>query len=337
MSLWDALRKHLFGAPGASGRVDRFEVEPGGLVLLTTRHGLQVRGETLECRSFVTRGLAAHGQPEMVLTLRENTGVAQDVLHRKLASLFARFRGLAEEGRTVDVGDVTIFGEHRLFPGMHVLYTPASPLPGLPVPADALSLLLITDRELELVQRCGPARLMTALGRAHSHYPCPSWSDIHRPELPVAAMLEASLLPRVSHSRVWSARVVKEDRDVVLRVAPGQHLQFRELYAQLPDGTQPFALLTGLDGAADGCLTWEPGQTRPVAITPPGRGGERVCGCFLLVLPGMEQEEARLHEDGFIWSLSAASTRALWTALCEEQGLALLVGDGRLRVEWVAP
>jgi hypothetical protein len=337
MSLWGSLRKHLFGAPPSSGRVDRFEVEPGGLTVLTTRHTLQVQGTSIACRSYVTQGLAAHGQLEMVFTLRENSGVAEDALLRKLASLFSRFRQLAEEGRTVDVGDVTIFGEHRLFPGMHVLYTPASPIAGLPVPPRALSLLLITDRELELVQRCGPARMMTALGKAYSHHPCPSWSDIHRPELPVAAMLEQSLLPRVSHSRVWSARVVKQDEDIVLRIAPGQHTQFRQLFDQLPEETQPFALLTGLDDAADGCLAWEPGQTGPVAITPPGGRGERISGCFLLVLPGMEQEEARLHEDGFIWSLSAASSKALWTALCEGQGLALLVGGHRLRVEWAAP
>ncbi|QSQ22810.1 hypothetical protein JY651_48265 [Pyxidicoccus parkwayensis] len=317
--------------------MDHYEVEPGGLVLLTTRHPLQVRGETFECRSYVTQGLAAHGQQEMVFTLRENTGVEEDVLHKKLASLFSRFRQLAEEGRTVDVGDVTIFGEHRLFPGMHLLYTPASPVPRLPVPSGALALLLITERELDLVQRCGPARLMSALGKAHSHYPCPSWSDLHRPELPVAAMLEQSLLPRVNHSRVWNARVVKQDGDILLRVAPGQHEQFRKLFEQLPDATQPFALLTGIDAAADGCLAWEPGQTGPVAITPPGGRAERISGCFLLVLPGMEQEEARLHEDGFIWSLSTASSKALWTALCEGQGLALLVGGRRLRVEWVAP
>ncbi|MFP2910452.1 hypothetical protein ACLESD_36530 [Pyxidicoccus sp. 3LFB2] len=336
MSLWGSLRKHLFGAPPEAGRVDRFEVAPGGLMLFTTRHTVRVQGSPIECRSYVTQGLSTHGQHEMVFTLRENSGMADDVLQQKLASLFDRFRQLAQEGRTVDVGDVTIFGEHRLFPGMHVLYTRAQPIPGLPVPPSALALLLITDQELELVQRCGPARMMASLGKAYSHYPCPSWSDIRRPELPVAAILEQSLLPRVSHSRVWSARVVKQDADIVLRIAPGQHAQFRQLHEQLPDETQPFALFTGIDDAANGCLAWEPGQRGPVAITPPGGGGDRISGCFLLILPGMEQEESRLHEDGFIWSLSAASTKALWTALCEGQGLALLVGGARLRVEWVA-
>ncbi len=335
MSLWGSLRK-LFGGSAPLGRVDRFEGEPGGLRMLTMRHTLQVQGQSFACRSYLTQGLAAQGQQEMVFTVRENTGVEDKALHQKMASLFSRFRQLAEQKRTVDVGDVTVFGEQRLFPGTHVLYGRAVPIAGLPVPPKALSLLLITDRELELVQHCGPARVMALLGKAYSHYPCPSWSDLHRRELPVAALLEHSVLPRVSFSRVWSVRVVKQDTDIVLRAAPGQHEQFRQLFEQLPDKTQPFALHTGIDDTANGCLTWEPGQTGPVAITPPGSRGDRISGCFLLVLPGMEQEEARLHEDGFIWSLSEASSKALWTALCEGQGLALLVGGTRLRVEWAA-
>jgi hypothetical protein len=336
MSLWSSLRKTLFGESAPLGRVDRFEGEPGGLRMLTMRHTLERQGQTLACRSYLTQGLAAHGQQEMVLTLRENTGVEDKVLHQKMASLFSRFHQLAREGRLVDVGDVTVFSQQRLFPGMHVLYTRAEPISGLPVPAKALSLQLITDKELELVQHCGPARVMALLGKAYSHYPCPSWSDIRRPELPVAAILQQSVLPRVSFSRVWNVRVVKQEQDILLRAAPGQHEQFRQLFEQLPDPAQPFALHTGIDSTANGCLTWEPGQTGPVAITPPGSRGDRISGCFLLVLPGMEQEDARLHEDGFIWSLSPASTQALWTALCEGQGLALLVGGTRLRVEWVA-
>ena len=99
---------------------------------------------------------------------------------------------------------------------------------------------------------------------------------------------------------------------------------------------QGVSLLTGIDRMADECLTWEPGQREPFAITPPGSQGERLSGCFLMLLPGRKEEEARLFEDGFAWMLNDTSWKAVKRALSEGQALALMVGGTRLRIEWVA-
>jgi hypothetical protein len=287
--------------------------------------------------SYVTHGLTEHRQKEMVFTLRGTAEVAEESFRERLFSLAATFQQLAAQGRTVDVGDVTGFGEERPFPGWHLLYAWAWPIPGVPVPRDGLSALFITDKELELFKHCGSARVLALLGRECSHYPYPPWSDLQRPELPAAAILQNSLLPRVASAHAWSARVVQTEGDIVLRAAPGSHERFRKLFQQLPDEKQPFALLTGIDETANACLTWEPGQREPCAISPPGSKGDQVGGCFLLILPGAEQEEARLHEDGFVWCLSQESSKALRRALCEEQAVALLVGGKRLRLEWLTP
>jgi hypothetical protein len=336
MSLWGTLRSRLFGAAEEPTQVGQFDVVPG-LVVRVARHVIDMQRGPIECNSYVTQGLAEHGQKEMVFTVRGKAEAEDASFRQRLFSLLASFKQFAEQGRTVDMGDVTRFGDTRPFPGWHMLYARTWPMSGVPVLRKGLSALLITDKELELFQLCGPARVLALLGKAYSHYPYPPWSDLHRPELPAASILEHSLLPQVATAHTWSARVVQMEGDIILRAAPGSHQHFRQLFEQLPDETLPFALLTGIDETANACLTWEPGQREPSAISPPGSKGERVSGCFLMVLPGVEKEEARLYEDGFMWCLSRESSKALRRSLCEEQALALLVGEHRLRLEWLAP
>ncbi|WP_044183334.1 hypothetical protein [Hyalangium minutum] len=335
MSLWGGLRDRLFGKPGNSAQVSRFDIEPG-LSVLFTRHRLSTQQGLIDCCSYVTEGLAEHRQKEMVLTLRETAEVKEDAFRQRVFSAFSTFKHFAAQGRTVDVGDVTSFGERRPFPGRQFLYAAASPMPGVPVPQGALAVMLITDKELEIYMRCGAARVFASLGKALGYYPHPSWSDLHRAELP-ASLLEESLLPKVPSVHMWSARVVQTEGDLVLRVAPGSHEHFRKLFEQLPGETQPFAFLTGMDAAANACLVWEKGQSETSAITPPGSRAERISGCFLMILPGVEPEGVKQQEDGYVWCLSEASFQALKRALCEEQALALLVEGWRLRVEWLAP
>jgi hypothetical protein len=315
--------------------VGRFDLT-SGLVVTVTHHFIATARGPIDCISYVTEGLAAHGQRELVFTLRHTPETRAATFAQAMISLIVMFQQFAAQGRTVDAGDITGFGAQRPFPGKHLLYAPARPLDGVPVPQNGLAALFITDSELALVQRCGSSRVLAALGKAYSHYPFPPWSEFQRPELPAAKNLEASVLASVLCAHTWSTRVLQVEGDVILRVAPRNQEHIRQLFEQLPED-RPFALTTGIDGTADACLTWEPGQREPWAITPPGSKAERLSGCFLMVLTGQEQEESRLHEDGFVWLLNSASWKALRHALLEGQALALLAGGKRLRVEWVMP
>ncbi len=334
MSLWSSLRSLLFGAPRKPRLEGRFEVVPG-LTVSAIRHSINTQSGDLQCCSFITEGLTAHGQKELVLTLRVTPGAMDETFSQRLGMYFAMVKDLAAQGRTVGVGDITSFGPRRPFPGRHLLYTQAWPWPGVPIPRDALSIQLITEKELELVQRCGPARVMSALGKMTSHYPCPPWSDLQRPELPAAAMLEHSLLAKFGGVCIWEVRVLQLGDDIVLRVPPALQTEFRQQFEQMPEDAA-LSLLTGIDRTADACLTWEPGQREPSAITPPGSKGEQISGCFLMIVPGQQEELGQLREDGFIWMLSDTSWKAVKHALSEGQALALIVGGKRLRIEWVA-
>ncbi len=338
MSLWESLRNRWFGpppAPVSSQRAQRVEVAPG-LVVSVSRHVIDWPGGGLTCWSYVTEGLATHGQKEMVLTLSQGPALAEPSSSaHELFQLFETFQQLASQGRTVDVGDVTRFGERKPL-GRHLVYLPASPLPGVPVPREALAAMFVTDAELALVEANGAMRLMASLGHVYSHYPCPPWSDLERPELPASALREASILSRPARARVRGARVLQLEGEIVLRMVPGSDKGFRQMLAKSPGvETEGFGLLTGFDPTADAWLVWSPGQRAPSAITPPGSRGERVGGCFVMFVPGQEKDEALIVEDGFAWMLTEASWTALLRALSEGQSLALLAESGkRLRLEW---
>ncbi len=101
--------------------------------------------------------------------------------------------------------------------------------------------------------------------------------------------------------------------------------QLRELPANLP-----VALLTDLDPGADGCLVWEPGQTEPAAITPPGSRGSRLGRCFVLFVPEQTVDGGGLLEDGFAMSLTAPSWEAVRSALIDGQAISIPATNGGL-------
>jgi hypothetical protein len=333
MSLWNSVRSLFSGKPAQPRPEGQIELAPG-LSFSATRHSINTQWGEHECYSFVTQGLAAHGQRELVLTLRATPGAMSDSFIAELKGYFIAVRDFAAEGRLVNVGAVTMFGQRRPFPGWHLLYTVPYPWPGVPIPPNALAVVFITDKEMELQRRCGSARVMTALGKMYSHYPCPSWCDPQRPELPAAAILEASLLAKTGGIINWDVRVLQNGNDIVLRIPPRQQPHVRQFLEQAPEDAV-IPLITGIDRTADACLTWEPGQREPTAISVPGSTGEWVSGCFLMIVPGQEEESARVFEDGFTWMLNDTSWQALRRALMEGQALALLIQDKRLRLEWV--
>ena len=65
---------------------------------------------------------------------------------------------------------------------------------------------------------------------------------------------------------------------------------------------------------ADGCLSWLPGQTSPVAITPEGSQGKVLNGAFLCVVAEQQTDSAMLVEDGFSLLLTDATQAALFEA-----------------------
>lgn len=62
-------------------------------------------------------------------------------------------------------------------------------------------------------------------------------------------------------------------------------------------------------------LVWKPGFTGIEAITPPNAQGERLAGCFLMILPGVAQNDLVVIEDSFGLSLTSDATARFLEAL----------------------
>jgi hypothetical protein len=88
---------------------------------------------------------------------------------------------------------------------------------------------------------------------------------------------------------VPGCRVYQSGGRVVLLFAKGSGGHLTNQFAKLPRDTG-FALLAELDLEADGCFVWQPGQSEPVAITPEGSTGQRVCGSFLIFAVGQAED-----------------------------------------------
>src|SRR5262245_1508739 len=145
----------------------RVDVIPEKLSMRVEAHEIPSRHGPMACWSYVSDGLTALGQTEIVFTLRQDPAESSDTAPDDPLQLFATVHRLAESGQLVEAGGVTEFGEQRFF-DHHLLYVPAQPLPGVALPAPCLSALLVTDDELRAVRMFGPARVLARMGQATS-------------------------------------------------------------------------------------------------------------------------------------------------------------------------
>jgi hypothetical protein len=316
MSWW----KKLLG-PSAVGRAGEptwpveIEVVTGKLSARVYLHDIESQSGPIACWSYVSHGLAALRQPEIVFTLRRDpdepsAGFPQDPLH-----LLATIYQLADDGQRVGPGDVTGFGDGS-FLGHHLLYAEAQPLDGVPLPSSCLAALLITADELRAVAEFGSTRVLALMGQASGHYPFPPWADPRRPGLSLTRTFEHSLLSKLPCVAVPDVRVGVEGNQIIVSALRGAQPPWQDRLAELADDV-PLALLTALDPTADGCLVWVPGQSGPAAITPPGSDGSRLCGCFVVLLPEQPENGGRILEDGFVMELTAESWKQLRSALID--------------------
>src|SRR5258705_2084765 len=95
------------------------EILAGRLSVQVHGHEIATQHARIRCWSYVTDGLAAHDQAEMVFTLRREPGEAVDGFPEDPLRLFAAIYELAERGQRVTAGGQTEFGDARFF-GHHV-------------------------------------------------------------------------------------------------------------------------------------------------------------------------------------------------------------------------
>jgi len=334
------------------------QVLPGRLSVRVYTHTIPNGPTQVPCWTYVTEGLWKIGQKDFIFSLRRQAGEAPTNFPRDPLDFLAQVYELASQGRRVDVGDYTCFQNPAGFLGkdkqIGFVYIPPEGLHGLP-PGTALTAVLLTADEAAVVPAIGSYRVLTLLGQANRYYPCPPWSDRHRPSVLSPEDLSQSLLAKIpsGYFRGATVRTFMEpiapahtDRerahsgaDISLRL-PMDHLpRLQEKLAHMPPhGGCTF--LTDPDPEANVRLVWRPGQQRIETITPPGSDGSCMTGGFLAFLYGGPfQDGGQILEDGFAMMLSPAT----WTRVLEAlrtgksvQVSAAAPGQMGLTLEWTA-
>lgn len=299
------------------------------IIDVTARPGLAVQvyagrvdAGTL-CWTFVTRGRASHGQPELVLSVVRRT------LERERQPPADGFRILAEIAASPDVAAGTAhalaqpaFGERGRVEVIAVL---ADAPPAIPVPAGALTLMPATTAEAALVRQLGAARWTAMLAWRTGSVDVPWWFERDRPatltdddvtrtawrdavavhagDVTAAVVLDADPPPRAQLAGTWHLGVSRRDAGA-----------FAAALAAVGDAPVLFALAQ--DPAATARLAWVPGQaSAPVVARARTTGAPRVAANLLAVRVEEGRRGALLLEDGLVLFLSPAQRDAAVAAL----------------------
>ncbi len=272
----------------------------------------------IPCWTYVTQGLVTFGQKELLLSIPRGDE-AEPPTHP--LPLFEAICTMAKQGQFVGNGGHTQLGGNGLF-GFHgVVYSdPAAP-DGRGFPdANVLSMTLLYANEVAVAQQVGAARVLARLGRQTSHWPHPVVSVPGRAEVSLPEADGQSILLGVAKFGPPGITATREGERITLRIeSEAGELLSNQIGSLAAD--QALCFLLQLARNADSCLVWSGGND-PSAISAPGATGERMGGCFLLLIPE-EQSASRLFEDGFAILLNAPDSASVRQALASGTPLVL--------------
>src|SRR5262249_55664583 len=155
------------------------ELIPGRVAAHVFAHELHPDRGPVPCFTYVTRGLEAFGQRELVFTLVRTGNEAP----RAPLGLLGQIAQLAAQGRLVEAGGLTELGPTGAFgePALRgFAYQTASPMDGVALPPGALAMIALFGDEIETAKRFGTLRVLARLGRAHNFWPTAPWCALDR-------------------------------------------------------------------------------------------------------------------------------------------------------------
>lgn len=322
-------------APPSRGRPTQIAAIPGKLAVTFYAHDVAPQNEG-NFLTAVTEGLSKRRQRELVVTLRlaDKDDVGERM--RDLTRFFVTVLRWAEQRNLVDAGGVTQFGKRGMFGGSGngFLYVAARPIRGVELPGRALAAVSVDALEVETALAHGVYRVLARIGDQSGCFPFPTWSDLERRSV-VSSREAESALSNISRTRAPGVHFVVEGKRVRVRVPKLARGVLSRGVGALAPGT-PFALLTEPAPNADALLVWYPGQAEPKAIYAEGSDGSHLTGGCLTVVPGGQQDEVRVMEDGYSLLLSADTWGSLASSLLSERTVSLRMADGAsLEVEWL--
>ena len=288
-------------AKRAWDRVSTVQIIPGALTAQVYWHTIPY-SQPVPCWTFVTQGLWAHRQKELVITLKRTEPTDGDEAPGFVPELLKHIFGLAKQGRTVGAGGYTSMmatgaAKKKRLP-FNLLYLHPIPLPGMPIPSPALTVRFMRIEEYQFFQAFGSMRLIATWAQHYHYFPTPPWSEIPAPQVVSMGRFQGSILNKTTRAHLPQSAVNLEGNEVVFRLQPEAGAALAQQLERIPP-SQPVAFLPNLDPQADSGLAWIPEQNQTTMNVTPTSTRARVAGCFMLFIPEQQAADSRVFEDGF--------------------------------------
>lgn len=226
------------------------------------------------CWTFVSQGLASHGQKEVVFTVKKLSALyPQDPL--RWYYLLLDHANNPKRPRIVDKYDIselnfeTFLGHSNL---RMILYVPQQALLGLTaaqearLPPTRLHAVMLTADEFDAFKEEGPLRILTNLSRITRYYPFPPWFDPLRGSLLRPSDFTGSIMKRLRAYRIpgVSAMFDQKSGDITVTVSPRAYDNKSINVIENVDSVLRLQLEP--NEHAQGCFVWHTGQQGVKAV-----------------------------------------------------------------------
>ena len=277
--------------------------------------------------TFLSKGLSGLGQQEIVITIRRRTSESPAAFPQGLIAYFRSVVNLSQQGCFVEAGGYTQFskplvaGKHITFMGLFYHNMSSGTLPPEFGIDSALVGVLISEAELKTGLNFGVYRILSRLGVQAQFCPFPLWTDPDRQAIAsdFEKLEQTSILAKVpicTLSATNSPRIALIDKtSVEVAFDPIATSALKELVNSAPPDAA-FSIYAQPCDSLDGCFYWSPGSQGPAATVKPNSSAKRLNGLFLLLCPGVDdQEEVKQTEDGFVAIMKGSTYQQFKEAL----------------------
>jgi hypothetical protein len=303
-----------------SGSKGKFPIKlgivPERLAVTIFRHVEHYQGAQAHCLSYVTEGLLALGQKELLLSLLINENVEDSHFPSSPFPFFIAIYKQALQKKHVTMGDITNLGVKGLFGfvGVGYSFVPHN-LMGFTSNRATLCCVLLTKHEWVIAQNYSLTRVLTLLEHMHKRFPFLPWVDRRRADQTMNKAVLNSILKNTPKTVVKNASVFMAQGDVVILQVPRETASRLSALLLSRTDKNSFALVLQLLPQHDGYLVWraETGETE--FNTAPNAHGAALAGGFLQLDPGGDNDGVSINEDGFCLSLCSSSWEAFKSAL----------------------
>ncbi|MBL6690361.1 MAG: DUF3480 domain-containing protein [Pseudomonadales bacterium] len=278
------------------------------------------------CWTYVTRGMSAYHQREMVLSLIVDDDADTGDFPKTPVKLFELLAERTRSGKVVESGDATRLGQKGIFNFPCLFYVPAIQFPEIPSLDEHLALVLVHEGEYDYARHYGLTRFLSRLGKFCSSFPYPNWNTAARPSLFPTSSKELSILADASHVMAEHSHVHQQASVLQLQLQQQDADDVIQALKNL-EKDQVATINTAFSPRCDASLYLQEGQAEPGAYAAPEASTGLIGGSFFSICYG-DAPGMGIIEDGFTVTLGEVEFKRLCDAAAQQSAFEFEFANG---------